>query len=231
MITISVKQPWTYLLCAGIKGIENRTWKLPEKYKGERVLIHASAGNKFNINLNDEQMTAAFPLIAKKSVLEHWDFGAIIGSVVFTDCVQNHPSIWAEKTQYIVELEECVYLTSGQGDPSRTVLLEHAHLYASENEANRALHEARKYRPFMNARVIANKPIYNWVASDPILFDKPIPAKGKLSFWDYKNIGCEQDEDGKDVCCCHLGIPEKDQVLSYGGGDYHCKYCGGKWYK
>ena len=43
MITISVKQPWAYLLCAGIKGIENRTWILPEKYKGKRVLIHASA--------------------------------------------------------------------------------------------------------------------------------------------------------------------------------------------
>ena len=75
------------------------------------------------------------------------------------------------------------------------------------------------------------KPIYNWVASYPILFDVPIPAKGKLSFWDYPNIGCEQDEDGKYVCCCHLGIHEKDQVLSYGGSDYRCKYCGGKWYK
>lgn len=191
MIAISVKQPWAYLLCAGIKGIENRTWVCPQKYIGKRVLIHASAGNKFNINLNDEQMTAAFPLIAKKSVLEHWDFGAIIGSIVFSDCVINHSSVWAEKT-HMAKLGEC--------------------------ELPSCL-----YPPY--------KPIYNWVASDPILFDKPIPAKGKLSFWDYPNIGCEQDEDGKDVCCCHLGIPEKDQVLSYGGGDYRCKYCGGKWYK
>lgn len=29
---ISVKQPWAYLLCAGIKPIENRTWPLPEKH-------------------------------------------------------------------------------------------------------------------------------------------------------------------------------------------------------
>lgn len=31
-----------------------------------------------------------------------------------------------------------------------------------------------------------NKPIYNWVLANPILFDKLIPAKGKLSFWDFE---------------------------------------------
>jgi len=41
MKTLSIKQTFAYLLCAGIKPIENRTWKLPEKYKGERILIHA----------------------------------------------------------------------------------------------------------------------------------------------------------------------------------------------
>jgi len=29
------------------------------------------------------------------------------------------------------------------------------------------------------------KPTYNWVLANPILFDKPIPAKGKLSFWKF----------------------------------------------
>ena len=29
------------------------------------------------------------------------------------------------------------------------------------------------------------KPTYNWILANPILFDKPIPAKGKLSFWDF----------------------------------------------
>lgn len=28
--------------------------------------------------------------------------------------------------------------------------------------------------------------IYNWVLENPILFDTPIPAKGKLSFWNYE---------------------------------------------
>ena len=201
MIAISVKQPWAYLLCAGIKGIENRTWKLPDKYKGKRVLIQASGkpimkGNCISHFMTEDQYsfitlnTSTGKELNDICFLEHYS-SAIIGSVVFTDCVINHSSVWAEKT-HMAKLGEC--------------------------ELPSCL-----YPPY--------KPIYNWVASDPILFDKPIPAKGKLSFWDYPNIGCEQDEDGKDVCCCHLGIPEKDQVLSYGGGDYRCKYCGEKWYK
>ena len=203
MKAISIKQPWASLIVHGIKDIENRTWVCPQKYIGKRVLIHASAGNKFNINLNDEQMTAAFPLIAKKSVLEHWDFGAIIGSIVFSDCVINHPSIWAEKTE--VDCTNPIKCGSWNTDSCQDGCINHYGL---------------------------KKPIYNWVCEDPILFDKPVlNVKGKLSFWDYPNIGCEHDEDGKDICCCHLGIPEKDQVLSYGGGDYHCKYCGGKWNK
>ena len=27
--------------------------------------------------------------------------------------------------------------------------------------------------------------IYNWVLDKPVMFSKPIPAKGKLSFWDF----------------------------------------------
>ena len=35
-------------------------------------------------------------------------------------------------------------------------------------------------------------PIYNWVLANPIMFEKPIPAKGKLSFWEF-NQGSEFD--------------------------------------
>ena len=30
--------------------------------------------------------------------------------------------------------------------------------------------------------------IYNWVLANPILFANPIPAKGKLSFWEYSGV-------------------------------------------
>lgn len=99
MKAISIKQPWASLIAHGIKDIENRTWKCPQKYIGQRVLIHASGCHckKFEINLTNEQMKQAFPLITEKSTSEKWEFGAIIGSVVIAGCVQNHPSLWAEK--------------------------------------------------------------------------------------------------------------------------------------
>ena len=46
MKAISIKQPWASLIAHGIKDVENRTWKCPEKYIGQRVLIHASASKK-----------------------------------------------------------------------------------------------------------------------------------------------------------------------------------------
>ncbi|GAK37461.1 ASCH domain-containing protein [Bacteroides graminisolvens] len=204
MITISVKQPWAYLLCAGIKGIENRTWKLPEKYKGQKVLIHASAKtDKEPYMLFDDAQIDAIGNDIMDVVASYHNTSAIIGSIVFSDCVINHPSIWAEKTE--VDCTNPIKCGSWNTDSCQDGCINHYGL---------------------------KKPIYNWVCEDSILFDKPVlNVKGKLSFWDYPNIGCEQDEDGKDVCCCHLGIHEKDQVLSYGGGDYRCKYCGGKWHK
>lgn len=101
MKTLSVKQPWAYLLCAGIKDIENRTWKLPEKYKGERVLIHASA--KRGDFWETPQRKIVHDEITKISISDYKTttglFSAIIGSVRFVDCVINHPSIWAERAK------------------------------------------------------------------------------------------------------------------------------------
>ena len=146
MKAISVKQPWAYLLCAGIKPIENRTWILPEKYKGERVLIHASGKtDKEPYMLFDDAQIEAIGNDIMDVVASYHNTSAIIGSVVFTDCAINHQSVWAEKT-HMAKL--------------------------GEHELPSCL-----YHPY--------KPTYNWVASDPILFDKPIPAKGKLSFWNF----------------------------------------------
>lgn len=204
MIAISVKQPWAYLICSGIKPIENRTWKLPEKYKGQRILIHASAKTDKEpyMLFNDAQIDAIGNDIMDV-VASYHNTSAIIGSVVFSDCVINHPSIWAEKTE--VDCTNPIKCGSWNTDSCQEGCINHYGL---------------------------KKPIYNWVCENPILFDKPIlNVKGKLSFWNYPNIGCEPDEDGKETCCCNIGVPEKDQVLSYGNGDYRCKYCGGKWYK
>lgn len=154
MITLSVKQPWAYLICQGIKNIENRTWKLPEKYKGKRVLIHASLSTQLDgIALYEyltESQIQCISLNIPDYCKQRWMHGAIIGSVVISDCVINHPSIWAEKTQIS------------------------------------AFHDVLDDLKLLG-RVIPPHPItYNWVLSDPILFDQPIlDVKGKLNFWEY----------------------------------------------
>ena len=57
MKAISIKQPWASLIAHGIKDIENRTWKCPQKYIGQRVLIHASSSKPvFSFSLGGERV-------------------------------------------------------------------------------------------------------------------------------------------------------------------------------
>jgi hypothetical protein len=129
MKAITVKQPWAWLICNGIKDIENRSWPLPAKYLGKRILIHAGA-KPWTENFYKVCTKAHVDEILNKTNLHYFYDGAkvtsaIIGSVKIVDCVQNHPSIWAIDGQY------------------------------------------------------------HWVLAKPVLFDKPIPAKGRLGFWEY----------------------------------------------
>lgn len=98
MKAITLKQPWAYLVCSGVKDIENRTWKCPEKHIGKRVLIHASKtsyrfDNFYDSPLSNDQLLALPDIIQYPTI-----HSAIIGCVRIVDCVINHPSIWAEKT-------------------------------------------------------------------------------------------------------------------------------------
>lgn len=77
----------------------------------------------------------------------------------------------------------------------------------------------------------AENGLWNWVLANPIKFLEPIPAKGKLSFWDYPNILSEPEEkDGPLFCHCQLPVSESNQVIKI-VDHYECRYCGGIWYK
>ena len=106
MKTITIKQPWAQFIAEGIKDIENRTWKT--NFRG-RVLIHASADERLmnippNSFLTEKQLDAVFD----KRILFHKRnsslYSAIIGSIEIVDCVINHPSIWAEKTEGVTDI-------------------------------------------------------------------------------------------------------------------------------
>lgn len=101
MKVISIKQPWASLIAHGIKDIENRSWKCPQKYIGKRVLIHASLKSAKFWDSPPEIYKIADKFISEISNSgtdwSRYPHGSIIGSVVIADCVQNHPSLWAEK--------------------------------------------------------------------------------------------------------------------------------------
>lgn len=101
MKAITIKQPWASLIVHGIKDIENRTWACPKKYLGQRVLIHASAkpDREPYMIFNDAQADAIDNCVM--DVCGYYkQTGAIVGSVEIVNCVQNHPSIWADKGVY-----------------------------------------------------------------------------------------------------------------------------------
>jgi len=103
---ISIKQPWTYLIATGIKPIEKRTWKT--KFRG-RILLHAGAKPMRMYDPSDiftrEQWESLnnYQRICVRSQSGQNSNSAIIGSVEIVDCVQNHPSIWAEKSELIID--------------------------------------------------------------------------------------------------------------------------------
>jgi len=86
---LTLKQPWAHLVVHGgpdgQKDIENRGWPIPRTFLNTWIAIHAG-----------KSYEKGFSNIPK----EELDFGAIIGFVKFSDCVQNHPSKWAIAGQY-----------------------------------------------------------------------------------------------------------------------------------
>jgi hypothetical protein len=40
---LTIRQPWAGAIAHQTKRVENRSWKLPAKYEGARILIHAAA--------------------------------------------------------------------------------------------------------------------------------------------------------------------------------------------
>lgn len=58
------------------------------------------------------------------------------------------------KNSWIIELETGVWLTKGDGDPSRTLEESSATVFTSLKSAQRALKNARKFRPFKFAKIL-----------------------------------------------------------------------------
>ncbi|WP_324069845.1 MAG: ASCH domain-containing protein [Flavobacterium sp.] len=173
MKALSIKQPWASLIAHGIKDIENRSWKT--NFRG-RIYIHASGkqAGSYDELLNDEQKKEFKEKHDRITLEKQHYFSAIIGEVDIIDCVINHPSIWAEKSEY---------------------------------------EQVGPYLTYKN-----DKPIYNWVLANPVLYEKPIlNVKGKLSFW-------EPDIDINECIGCS-GKFNLTEMLEDSAGELYCKEC------
>lgn len=82
MYTLSIKQPWAWLIVNGHKDIENRDWST--QLRG-RIFIHA--GKKHDGSPADWD----WPSIARP---EHLDYGGIVGEAEIVDCVAASASPW-----------------------------------------------------------------------------------------------------------------------------------------
>jgi ASCH domain len=82
-----------------------------------------------------------------------------------------------------------------------------------------------------NKRFYPDKPIYNWVLANPVLYDKPIlNVKGKLSFWEYNGCHICHNPTEKDTFCrdCEKLVCEDCRVKydQFTQVDYNiCKKC------
>jgi hypothetical protein len=84
MKALSIMQPWAWLIVAGHKDIENRSWPTP--YRGP-VLIHA--GKKFDF---DPAMDWDWDDITPRP--EDMHTGGIVGIAEIVACVTSSPSRW-----------------------------------------------------------------------------------------------------------------------------------------
>lgn len=107
MRALSIRQPWAWLICTGLKDVENRSWRTLVR---GRIYVHAplsmASMDKFTLAalLRVASAKELAPLFAK---YEKLPFGAIIGEVDIIACRRRvgilgdgNVSRWHELGQY-----------------------------------------------------------------------------------------------------------------------------------
>ncbi len=126
--TISLWQPWAAALLVShpkyegtpIKMWETRGWKVPAKYIGKRLLVHAALKN----DSENKPYLDRFPFSTYKSELKQaMQYGAIIGSVIVGKSVpteawllEHNTGRWAEEEQCLGDYSEGRYAWPLTGD-------------------------------------------------------------------------------------------------------------------
>lgn len=161
---LSILQPWASLCVTGEKRIETRSWNT--KYRGE-LYIHASASKKCINMAAHPYFCDCLPIKVTQQQFSKTDiivpdvakfpFGAIIGKVDLID-VETADSLIGR------ELPDL---------PRPTIFIPSLREEWFVNEKEESFGDYSSNR-------------FGWLLANPVMFDKPIPAKGKLGIWNYE---------------------------------------------
>ena len=88
---LSIRQPWADCILLGGKDIENRTWKLPARFEGSRIYVHAGKAT-------DGEYAGDGRL------------GAILGEVTILRCVEDFASPWFDGPYGFVLADPVAYV-------------------------------------------------------------------------------------------------------------------------
>ena len=78
---LTIRQPWAGAIAHQTKRVENRTWKLPAKHHGTRILIHAGAQPDRDAIVYGEHLDVYSAIVAVATITDcHWsDDGTCCG--------------------------------------------------------------------------------------------------------------------------------------------------------
>jgi hypothetical protein len=166
---LSVKQPYAAFICAGIKAVENRTWKTD--YRG-KLLIHAS-GNSFAY--------PDFNFLPKKYQKELQD--------------RSDRDNWNNAPQSMLNYCEFLKMTYAfygkdidKQEPPEEWLKEAVKKYGFFMPAQAIIGECILSDIVQDSKDDFAEPnCYHWIVTEPYLYNKPIAnVLGHLRLWDFE---------------------------------------------
>lgn len=172
---LSVRNPWGYLICAGLKDVENRTWKTD--YRGE-LYIHASGQSMINCLVPGHR-----ELLPVHYEAEHIDF-ADDGGILRGEGISDYIVFDGKK-----------YFIRADAPEEIKKEFDFLMLYSPDAVAGRAF---LRRQAIIGKCVLADvvkdskskwavKGQYHWILRDQELFDSPILyVKGMLKIFDYR---------------------------------------------
>ncbi|MEU1663636.1 hypothetical protein ABZ547_08470 [Streptomyces sparsogenes] len=73
MRALTIRQPWAGAIAHQSKRVENRSWKLPSKHHGARILIHAGAQRDKQAQVYGEHLDVYSAIVAVATITGcHW---------------------------------------------------------------------------------------------------------------------------------------------------------------